>query len=223
MADQLQDILRKLQQSPRDYKTSSDLLSKAKLILLKSKALTPQPSTPSALLPLAREVYETGALVSIRNKDTEAFTRYFNLLTPFYELPADRLSGDRSQKNKITGLYLLLLLTMGNYSGFYIARESMAVRKEDQYAGYPIKLESWLQEGRYDQAWKMITSREIPSEEYGVFSEVSPSMSSLTYHRELTQHPDPSIPNPIRDSIQRRSSLPIPPRSIQQRPPLPRQ
>jgi len=174
----LQDILHKLKSSP-DYPTTLTLLSKAKLTLLKSHALSPSPTTPSALLPLAREVFETGALLSIRAKDPDAFTRYMHQLTPFYELPADRLSGEHSEKNKITGLYLLLLLTMGNYSGFHTELEGLELRvpkgkrvEDDRYLGYPIKLERWLMEGSYDLVWKAMASREVPSEEYGVFSEV---------------------------------------------------
>ena len=45
--------------------------------------------------------------------------------------------------------------------------------EEDRYLRYPIKLERWLMEGSYDLVWKAMASREVPSEEYGVFSEVS--------------------------------------------------
>lgn len=176
----LQDILRKLKSS-HNYSDTSSLLSKAKIALLKLKALTPLPNTPSSVLLLAREVFEAGALLSIRAKDSAAFTRYVHQLTPFYELPAERLSPAHSEKNKITGLYLLLLLTQGDYSGFHTELEGLEMRKgkdlgaveKDRYLGYPIKLERWLMEGSYDLVWKAMASREVPSEEYGVFSEVS--------------------------------------------------
>jgi 26S proteasome regulatory subunit N12 len=174
----LQDILRKLKSS-RDYADIPSLLSKAKITLLKLKALTPTPSTPSSTLLLAREVFETGALLSIRAKDPAAFTRYVHQLTPFYELPSSRLPPTGSEKNKITGLYLLLLLTQGDYAGFHTELEGLELREgresdveKDRYLGYPIKLERWLMEGSYDLVWKAMASREVPSEEYGVFSEV---------------------------------------------------
>lgn len=174
----LQDILRKLKSS-WDYSDCSSLLSKAKITLLKLKALTPQPNTPSSTLQLAREVFETGALLSIRAKDPPAFTRYVHQLTPFYELPPERLSPAHSEKNKITGLYLLLLLTQSDYAGFHTELEGLELRQgregtleQDKYLGYPIKLERWLMEGSYDLVWKAMASREVPSEEYGVFSEV---------------------------------------------------
>jgi 26S proteasome regulatory subunit N12 len=181
---ELQDILRKLKSS-RDYSVSSSLLSKAKIVLLKLKALTPQPTTPPSVLLLAREVFEHGALLSIRAEDPAAFTRYVHQLTPFYELPAERLSPAHSEKNKITGLYLLLLLTQGDYSGFHTELEGLELRggqvEEDRYLRYPIKLERWLMEGSYDLVWKAMASGEVPSEEYGVFSKVSCLPISVPY------------------------------------------
>jgi 26S proteasome regulatory subunit N12 len=179
---ELQDVLRKLKSS-HNYQDTSALLSKAKITLLKLHALTPQPTTSSSLLLLAREVFEAGALLSIRAKDADAFTRYVHQLTPFYELPAEKLSAANSEKNKITGLYLLLLLTQGNYAGFHTELEGLELRQgggmveNDRFLGYPIKLERWLMEGSYDLVWKAMASREVPSEEYGVFSEVGVSLT----------------------------------------------
>ncbi|KAH8592369.1 SAC3/GANP/Nin1/mts3/eIF-3 p25 family-domain-containing protein, partial [Bisporella sp. PMI_857] len=100
-------------------------------------------------------------------------------LTPFYELPSSRLNSVHSEKNKITGLYLLLLLTMGNYSGFHTEMEGLETRfegkgsvEDDRFLGYPIRLERWLMEGSYDLVWKAMASGEVPSEEYAVFSEI---------------------------------------------------
>lgn len=181
----LQDVLRKLKSS-HNYQDTSALLSKAKITLLKLNALTPQPTTSPSLLLLAREAFETGALLSIRAKDADAFTRYVHQLTPFYELPPERLSAANSEKNKITGLFLLLLLTQGNYAGFHTELEGLELRQgggvveDDKFLGYPIKLERWLMEGSYDLVWKAMASREVPSEEYGVFSEVCLSLTTET-------------------------------------------
>jgi len=180
MADrELQEVLRKLKSS-KDYSESSRLLSKAKISLLKLNALTPTSSTPKPVLLAAREVFETGALISIRAKDPDAFTRYVNQLQPFYDLPASVLSGEKSEKAKITGLYLLLLLMKGDYAGFHTELEGLEMRlgekggdvESDKYLSYPVKLERWLMEGSYDRVWKAMASREVPSEEYAVFSEV---------------------------------------------------
>lgn len=210
---QLQQILTQLKStsSPQTYANARTLLSKAKLLLLKLNALSPAASStttsftssqPQATLALARETYEQGALHSIRARDPEAFTRYVTQLAPFYELPAAVLPPNLPDRNKVTGLYLLLLLTQGRYAEFHSELESLSTREGgggsvdvegDRFLGYPIRLERWLMEGSYDRVWKAMKSREVPSEEYAVFSEVcflslppSPPFSLTTTH--LSSH-----------------------------------
>ncbi|KAK5624986.1 hypothetical protein RRF57_000702 [Xylaria bambusicola] len=177
----LQQIISQLKSHPNaPYNEASKLLSKGKLALLQLKAVNPSPSTPSSHLALARDLYEAGALFSIRAKNAEVFTRYVSQLQPFYELADDSESGSSSEnRNKVTGLYLLLLLTQGRYAEFHSELEALSTRargneeiERDRYLGYPIKLERWLMEGSYDRVWKAMKSREVPSEEYGVFSEI---------------------------------------------------
>lgn len=136
---------------------------------------------------------ETGALLSIRLHELDAFTRYFLQLQPFYELRASALNtGDDdtpSQRSKITGLYLLLLLTKGDYAGFHTVLEGLEIEGTaheegigmdlegedeagDKYIQYPIKLERWLMEGSYDRVWGATKREGVPSEEFGEFSEV---------------------------------------------------
>ncbi|KAI0969180.1 SAC3/GANP/Nin1/mts3/eIF-3 p25 family-domain-containing protein [Xylaria arbuscula] len=175
----LQQIISQLKSHPNaPYSEASKLLSKGKIALLQLKAVTPSPSTPPSHLALARALYEAGALFSIRAKNAEAFTRYVSQLQPFYELADDADSGEEN-RNKVTGLYLLLLLTQGRYAEFHSELEALSTRargseeiERDRYLGYPIKLERWLMEGSYDRVWKAMKSREVPSEEYGVFSEI---------------------------------------------------
>ncbi|KAI1826609.1 SAC3/GANP/Nin1/mts3/eIF-3 p25 family-domain-containing protein [Xylaria intraflava] len=179
----LQQILSQLKSHPNSpYSEASKLLSKAKIALLQLKAVTPSPSTPSSHLALARQVYEAGALFSIRAKNADAFTRYVTQLQPFYELADDTEGASRNgeeNRNKVTGLYLLLLLTQGRYAEFHSELETLSTRargnegiERDRYLGYPIKLERWLMEGSYDRVWNAMKSREVPSEEYGAFSEI---------------------------------------------------
>ncbi|KAJ4291581.1 regulatory particle non-ATPase [Collariella sp. IMI 366227] len=84
---------------PPSYPEATALLSRAKLLLLQLSALTPSPTTPPAHLALARS-------------NADAFTRYVAQLRPFYELQ-DNSVVEGGERNKITGLYLLLLLTQG--------------------------------------------------------------------------------------------------------------
>ncbi|KAK3305566.1 26S proteasome regulatory subunit rpn12 [Chaetomium strumarium] len=171
--------------STLSYDDTTGLLSRAKLLLLQLKALTPATTTDPALLSLARDVYEQGALASIRAKNPDAFTRYVSQLRPFYELtgPAgQKINIAGGERNKVTGLYLLLLLTQGLYGEFHSELEALATREGgdsgmaevegDRYLGYPIRLERWLMEGSYDRVWKAMKKGEVPCEEFGVFSEI---------------------------------------------------
>ncbi|KAI5460279.1 SAC3/GANP/Nin1/mts3/eIF-3 p25 family-domain-containing protein [Mariannaea sp. PMI_226] len=181
MADRnLAQIVAQLKHSPSmSYSEANKLLSKAKLALLQLKALTPGPNTPAHILPLARETYEQGALFAIRARNPPDFTRYVQQLQPFYELPSNVLRPNISERNKVTGLSLLLLLTQGLYAEFHTELESLANREGgdvdvegDRYLGYPIRLERWLMEGSYDRVWKAMKSSEVPCDEYSVFSEI---------------------------------------------------
>lgn len=201
MADrQLTTIRTQLRNPTLHYPDATELLSRAKLLLLQSNALTPTPgsSTPPHLFVLAREILEAGALHSIRARNPQAFCRYVDQLAPFYDLPPGShpaaVSGPAvAERNKVTGLYLLLLLTQGRYAEFHSELEALATREGggssvdvegDPYLGYPIHLERWLMEGSYDRVWKAMKKGEVPCEEYGVFSEVSfcfPPLSLVFY------------------------------------------
>jgi 26S proteasome regulatory subunit N12 len=171
------------------YTTAPALLSRAKLALLHLNALIPAPSTSRQHLLAARETLELGALLSIRLQDPEGFTRYFQQLQPFYALPNSELpkDGGVSQASKITGLYLLLLLSGGDYAGFHTCLEGLEVAagmemsgkgrkglEDDVFIQYPIRLEQALMEGSYDRVWGETKSERVPSEEFGLFSEVYP-------------------------------------------------
>ena len=182
----LSDLLSQLQNSsssPPQKITS--LLSSAKRELLTLDALLPRPTTPTSVLLLARQTLETGALLSIRLQQPDAFTRYYQQLLPFYEIRDSSYqtsSNDlKSQRSKVTGLYLLLLLTKGDYAGFHTVLEGLEVEQAgkgkglegDEFISYPVKLERWLMEGSYDRVWGATKRDGVPSEEFGVFSEVS--------------------------------------------------
>ena len=156
------------------------LLSRAKIALLNLHALVPNEQTQLPHLILATTVLERGALISIRMKDTDSFTRYFQQLQVFYELPTERWgrAGRPGNQGKITGLYLLLLLSVGDYAGFHTVLEGLETSsgkdqmEQNQFIQYPIRLEQALMEGSYDKVWGETKGERVPSEEFGVFSEV---------------------------------------------------
>lgn len=162
--------------------SAPQLLSKAKLALLNLNALVPTEDTKPQYLQLATAVLEAGALVSIKLKDTDSFTRYYQQLQPFYSLPADQRSSRSSRQSnqgKVTGLYLLLLLSVGDYGGFHTVLEGLEVSggkdsiEKDEFIQYPVRLEQALMEGSYDKVWGETKGERVPSEEFAVFSEVS--------------------------------------------------
>ena len=163
---------------PNTLSQAPQLLSRAKLSLLRLNALIPSDDSSAEHLALARETLELGAFISIRLRDTDAFTRYFQQLQPFYALPAR--SRKQSNESKVTGLYLLLLLSQGDYAGFHTLLEGLessdegkeAVEK-DEFVRYPVRLEQALMEGSYDKVWSEMKGERVPSEEFAIFSEVS--------------------------------------------------
>lgn len=184
----LENVLHSLQQSLRhkeDPSHTQPQLQQAKLALLHHDALIPSSQQSPQTLATARSILETGALLSIRARDPQSFIRYYSQLQPFYNTASLPASRDRS---KITGLYLLLLLSQGDYAGFHTLLETLIVAEgpnagegktveEDPYIKYPIELERSLMEGSYDQVWRKTRGGDVPGEEYASFSEVSDCVS----------------------------------------------
>ena len=174
MADkELHDIYQALKRSfiSRDYRSASQQLTIGKLALLQRNALIPTSSTPKSTLPIAREILEIGALVSIHTEDEPAFSRYYNQLQPFYDDPS--ITPPSSNKSKLTGLYLLLLLSKNDIAEFHTALETLVrAAEEDVFIKYPVMLERWLMEGSYDKVWNATKSTQVPSEEYSLFTRV---------------------------------------------------
>jgi len=186
MADkELKQIIQQLHATkPATLAQAPQLLSRAKLALLHLDALLPTETSSADHLALARETLELGAFLSIRLRDTDAFTRYFQQLQPFYALPAAKSSSAKraqhSNESKVTGLYLLLLLSVGDYAGFHTLLEGLESSEEgkeavekDEFVRYPVRLEQALMEGSYDKVWSEMKSERVPSEEFAIFSEVS--------------------------------------------------
>lgn len=179
----LEQVQHSLQQclARKDAAGAQVQLQKAKLIFLQQNALVPTEGTPVGQLKAARAVLEIGALLAIRTRDPDSFVRYYAQLQPFYEFPGlhSQPSKNRSQ---ITGLYLLLLLSQGDYAGFHTLLESLIVSEginggksveDDPYIKYPVDMERSLMEGSYDQVWRKTKGRDVPGEEFALFSEVS--------------------------------------------------
>lgn len=159
---------------------AQDDLSRAKIALLHANALIPSPEASISTLQTARSILETGALISIRLKDPLAFVRYWSQLQPFYDYTVADYSPSKD-RSKITGLYLLLLLSQGDYAAFHTLLEGLVavegegkgtVVENDPFIRYPVELERSLMEGSYDQVWKGTMGEGVPGEEFALFSQV---------------------------------------------------
>lgn len=187
----------------KQFDAANDLLSRAKRTLLLQNALIPTSSTSPELIALAREVLELGALSSIRQTDAPSFTRYYQQLQPFYDLERDSANAGKvdfktSQRSKITGLYLLLLLSMGDSTSFHTVLEGLVEEaslkgksiEDDPCIKYPVELERNLMEGSYDKVWRETKSERVPSEDFGLFSNVRATITFLAPVGAHTDCPD---------------------------------
>ncbi|KAK5105484.1 regulatory particle non-ATPase [Lithohypha guttulata] len=178
----LEQVQHNLQQclARKDAAGAQAQLQKAKLILLQQNSLVPSEGVPVGQLKTARSVLEVGALLAIRRRDPDSFVRYYSQLQPFYEFSGLQ-SSPSPNKSQVTGLYLLLLLSQGDYAGFHTLLESLIVSEginggksveDDIYIKYPVDLERSLMEGSYDQVWRKTSGRDVPGEEFALFSEI---------------------------------------------------
>jgi len=230
---ELSSVLQQLHQTlqSHNYQQSASLLSKAKIALLNINALIPQEKSSRKHLELARETLEVGAIISIRLKDTDSFTRYFQQLQPFYSLPESTLPKDGGNASKVTGLYLLLLLSEGDYAGFHTLLETLEVAaaqggkklEDDQFVQYPIRLEQALMEGSYDRVWVQTKKDKVPSEEFGLFTEVCRSTSvRVLVLVDTNIISDSHRHYPQGDRLMQRTRIPLHPRVRRQIASLPR-
>lgn len=193
MSSDLRSLITELHKSldQRQLDNAVNVLSRAKRALLHQNALIPTASTPPQLFAQAREILELGALTSIRQTDSASFIRYYQQLQLFYDIErhletTGSASGPwvdllkTSQRSKITGLYLMLLLSSGDTSQFHTVLEGLVVEaslrghsvEDDPFIKYPVELERSLMEGSYDKVWRATKSERVPSEDFGLFSSV---------------------------------------------------
>ena len=70
---------------------------------------------------------------------------------------------------------------MGDSTSFHTVLEGLVEEaslngksvEDDPYIKYPVNLERNLMEGSYDKVWRETKSERVPSEDFGLFSNVS--------------------------------------------------
>lgn len=72
-----------------------------------------------------------------------------------------------------------MLLSQGDYAAFHTVIETLELEyggkrklEDDEFIQYPLRLEQALMEGSYDKVWGETKGERVPSEEFGVFTEV---------------------------------------------------
>ncbi|KKZ67060.1 hypothetical protein EMCG_07231 [[Emmonsia] crescens] len=172
----------------KQFTQAEKLVQKTTPALHKLGAFSLTDSIDDELFCLAREALELSAITSLhlRKNDPQKqalFTTSYKLLKPFYDKeqalqmakdPAlEKLNPSASQRNKITALYLVYLLSEGNITEFDTILAGLRDVDEDSVKNdpllkYPIDLAASMTDGRYNVAWEQLkkqTRKEANSEE----------------------------------------------------------
>ncbi|EEQ88464.1 hypothetical protein RJZ56_004790 [Blastomyces dermatitidis] len=160
----------------KQFNQAEKLVQKTAPILHKLGAFSLTTSIDDKLFCLAREALELSAITSLHLREDDPrnqalFTTSYKLLKPFYDReqalqmakdPAlERLNPSASQRNKITALYLVYLLSEGNITEFDTVLAGLRDVDEDSVKNdpmlkYPIDLAASMTDGRYNVAWEQL-------------------------------------------------------------------
>jgi len=174
--DKLVANYRALQQewkkTPKNTKKLSELLVNLKTSLINSSFLpVGEVDSIADELIIAQEVLEIGAQFSILQKDIAAFERYMSQLKCYY-YDYRQLLGESKEKYKLLGLNLLYLLSKNRVAEFHTELELISVEiiKNNKYISYPLALEQYIMEGRYNKIFA--AKNNAPSEIYHFFMDI---------------------------------------------------
>ncbi|OJD15404.1 hypothetical protein AJ78_04336 [Emergomyces pasteurianus Ep9510] len=163
----------------KQFTQAEKLVQKTTPILHKLGAFSLTDSIDDELFSLAREALELSAITSLHLREHDPtkqalFTTSYKLLKPFYDKeqalqmakdPAlERLNPSASQRNKITALYLVYLLSEGNITEFDTVLAGLRDVDEDSVRNdpllqYPIDLAASMTDGRYNVAWEQLRNQ----------------------------------------------------------------
>jgi len=151
-----------LQKEPIDLKSAQATLAQLKIGLTSFQLLPPFTSSPAVVrrhLLIARETFESGALLSLKLNDVAAFERHVTQLKTYYSDFSSLLPASDAQY-VITGLYLLGLLAHNRIAEFHTELELLSPSAQSQpMIKYSIGLEQRLMEGSYH---KILTAHQAP-------------------------------------------------------------
>jgi len=120
-------------------------------------------SQDTALLQMAREVYEKGAFLAIKKNDIPAFERNVKQLKIYYRDFDKKIGVKSANEYKILGLYLLALLA-GDRIGEFHTELELVPQHDSHFIERPVLLERYLMEGNYAKINQSVA--QFSSQEY---------------------------------------------------------
>eukprot|EP00388_Colpodella_angusta_P003979 GDKJ01013602.1.p1 GENE.GDKJ01013602.1~~GDKJ01013602.1.p1 ORF type:complete len:230 (-),score=47.89 GDKJ01013602.1:47-736(-) len=114
---------------------------------------------------IARETFEYGAFICIRDNDNEGFALHYQQLKPYYFDFAGKLPVSDKQYPTI-GMYLLYLLSEDRIGEFHVELELIPEAEKsnmnNRFIFYPIRLEECLMEGNYHRIYSAREEAPLP-------------------------------------------------------------
>lgn len=174
-----QEVIKKFEEFRVIFEQTHPPLDKCQDLMQKLKiAVTPYsfPGTEKISLEeqrkrllLCRDVFECGALLSVKLQDIPSFERYMAQLKNFYyDYGTKYQLQESARKNNILGLNLLRLLSKNKLDEFHTELELLPPETHSNvYIKHPIMLEQFMMEGAYNKVIKAKSN--VPSEYYSFF------------------------------------------------------
>jgi len=128
--------------------------------------------TDTALFVITREILENAVLLSIKEKDSEAFERDFAQLKAYYTDSRNAAVGESERKYPLLGCNLLRLLALDRLAEFHTELELIPIQLHlsNVYIRHSIQLEQFLMEGSYNKIFA--AQRTVPAEYYAHFMQL---------------------------------------------------
>lgn len=154
----------------KDYNKVEELITPIKVLLIQTDLLLPNfkklklnnDENYANDLIISRSILEIGALTFINLSKFDKFQQLINSLKVYYFDNNISSLNESSKKTKLLSLYLLLLLSNGDFVQFYTELEFYTFKlkniESDIFLKYPITLANWLLEGYYDKVLKILSN-----------------------------------------------------------------
>ncbi|CCK70051.1 proteasome regulatory particle lid subunit RPN12 KNAG_0D03020 [Huiozyma naganishii CBS 8797] len=170
MSNSLGEQVKKLiaHSEAKDWEQCSQLASAVEIELLKTGILFPDKQRALAEqqymvdLNTTKKILEIGALAAINVSEFQKFKDYYKKLSLWYFNDTVDTWAKSDKRAKIVCLYLLILLSEGEVTTFHSELEfldkHLGSLEDDEFLSYPVKVDRWLMEGAYQNAWDLLES-----------------------------------------------------------------